>query len=515
MRASLRIRPETVNRDLPAPELNEKAWSDCRNQYFRGAGSIRAEGYADILNPALLDTPFWTMFNRARTGESFWLYAGASSLSVTDFSSHFDLTPVGGMQPTEPGDYVGTTLNSIALLTNGKDAPWYWGGHTGTPAEALPGWPENTTCGFIRGYRYNAIAGDITANGERFENQFYWSASVEPGGAPVDWTPLPSNDAGDNILASTQGALVDGSQLRDYFILAKNHSLYLLSWVGGQFVFNVTELSKSVGAIARSCMEEHHGLLYIFTDGDIVVTDGSTIKSIANIRVRRTIFAEMNQAEYRRCFVVPYLAKNQMWFCYPVGDSTVCNRAAIYALDSDSWGFRDLPELFHAAGGITPNLSSPLDWDSATLTWEESTEIWDEAGYSSALADGVIMASDEDAGHLYGVDFAATQNGEPMPGSLLRQGMDFGDAEHVKLVNEVRPNILGTEGLVLQIRVGAQMQDSDPVRWSAPQAFRVGTDSVVSVTEKGRLIALEIQGDTIAPWRCYGATFGYRRAGRF
>ncbi len=509
-----RIRPNSVNVDVPATELDDSAYSFVRNKYFKEQGSIRAEGYGDIFNAELLDSPLFVMYDRNKNGEDYWIYCGAESANLTNLTTHWPITPAGGMQISNVGDYCGTTLNSIFMLTNGKDAPWYWPGNTASPLTTLPDWPANTTCGFLRSFKYNAIAGDITENGVKYENQLYWSSSVAPGLPPQSWTPLPSNDAGDSILAQTPGALIDGAQIRDHFVIAKNHSLYLMAYTGGAFVFRFSSLSSTAGVMSRNCMTEHQGMLYLFSDGDILATDGAQIRSIASKRVRRTIFDEMDQTNIQQCFVTPYLAKDQIWFCYPTGGSAYANRAAIYTVTDDAWGFRDLPNLTHASAGIAYNYIYGTDWDNDEQSWNDDNTLWDQSG-AQAIADGVIMASSDDEGHLYGVDFLGSANGVPINGVLEKSSMDFGDYDKIKLIQAVYPNILGEPGTQLKVRIGVQQQDTDSVTWSDVADYIIGQTSRITCTEAGRLISIQIEGDSMNRWRCYSIEFEFAMSGRF
>jgi len=508
-----KLKPQQAIYDLPPSELDEQAWSDADNIYFRGQGSIRVEGYSDIANPTLLNEPFWNGYIRTLDKINMWIYAGENKIAATDFLNHYDITPLG-LTGAEPQDYVGGQLNSLMMLTNNRDAPVYWDGVINNPMQPLPDWPANTTCGFIRGYRYNAIAGNITANGVNYENQFYWSSSVAPGSPPTSWTPLPSNDAGDNILASTQGPLIDGAHLRDYFVLAKNHSLYVMRYVGGNFVFNVAELTNHVGALSANCMVEYNSELYIFGDGDIIKTDGSTIVSISEQRVTNQIFNEINQTWKNRAFAVVYSAKKQIWFCYPAGGSIIANRAAIYSVEDDKWGYRDIPNLYHAAPGVASNLQVPETWEGDTQAWELDTQIWNESGVRE-IADSVLMGSGDDTGHLYGVDFSKTANGELIESVLTKESMDLGEYALIKLVTGIVLNVNGTSGDTLQVRVGTQLRDVDDISWGQPVTFTIGVDELVNITLKGRLISVEIRALTGEQWRCYGMQIKYQLEGLY
>jgi len=507
-----KIQPSTVNLDIPASEQDDNVWSDVNNMYFKAFGSVRAEGWGNIFNPAVITDPYHLQYHR-QSGLHYWVYAGDQTIGVTDLVTHWDITPPL-MSPTEPERFVGGNLNSITLLTNSYDPPWYWQGDPLVNFAELPNWPADTRCKWIRPFRYNAIAGNITENGINYENQLYWSASVTPGNPPDDWQPLPTNDAGDNILASTQGEIVDGMQLRDFFIIAKRQSMYVMRYIGGLFIFDFTELTSSIGVLAPNCMVGFEGRLFVFGDGDIVVTDGSQIQSIADLRVRRTIFDEMNQDIIERCFVVAYGAKRQIWFCYPSGGNTVANKAAIYSMTDDSWGFRDLPQTYHAAQGVAYNYRAAGSWEDDLQPWDLDNSIWDSAG-NIDLADNIVMTSTDEFGRLYGVDFTGNKNGQPMTGKLAKNSMDFGDALQYKIIRRVWPYVVGQEGMEITIRIGTQGLDADPVTWTPPQKYIFGETDYINVLAKGRLISLEIVGEPVSAWRVYSVSFEYDVVSRF
>ena len=505
------MRPTGVNTDIPPPELSDGEWSEVFNQSFRSGGSVRSEGYGDVQG-TLLDTPLYVVGNR-RPGQYFWVYPGALSISVTDQNNHFDITPAV-LTSSVAGEWTGGALNDLLMLCNGLDAPMYWPGNTSDIVLPLPNFPANTIAKWIRPFKYFAIAGNITVSGTIFENQFYWSASVDPGLPPDDWTPVPGNDAGDNILAATEGALIDGYPVRDNFVLAKTHSLYLMNYVAGTFVFNINKLSVTTGVLTSNCMQEHKGLLYIFADGDIITTDGQSISSIATHRVKQTVFGEMNQDAFNVCHVALYIAKDEVWFCYPTGANTICNKAAIYNLVDQNWGFREVPQTSHVQSGITSNTTEVIDWDSDGQAWDIDATRWNQTGFSE-IHDGLMMASVDDTGHLYGLDYAIDEAGQPMASYLEKTGMDFGNLEAVKLVTRLWLYAFGTAGDVLKVRIGSQAHESDPVAWSPDVDYVIGIDDKIDITIAGRLIAVRITGDNNNQWRVYSMEFEYRNQGNF
>lgn len=496
-----KLKPVGVNLDIPPSELPESVYSDVTNMTMRNQAAQRADGYNNAAG-TLLHQCDYVIGNRRPENQYFFVYPGDTGagikIAVTDLFTHEDITPVPAPTESVPGLWTGGELNGLLLLCNGIDPPWYWDGDTGNPVLDLPNFPVDTIAGWIRPFKYFAIAGNITVAGENFENQFYWSATVLPGEPPTDWTPLPSNDAGDNILASTPGSLIDGHALRDHFILAKNHSLYLLNYVAGQFIFTVHKLSVTTGALTSNCMAEETGFLYIFSDGDIVRTDGQSVVSIATQQVKRTVFGTMNQAAFESCFVVNYVAQDEIWFCYPTGANVVPNAAVVYDHIQGVWGSRALPAANMIAPGIVSNSSSVVAWDADSEAWSDDFTRWAQSGISE-IEDGLLIASDsEDL--LFGVGLDELANGQEFVSAVEKASMDFGALEYIKYVNQVWPYVVGVKGDVCVIRIGTQMFDSEPIAWGPQMEFIIGVDTKVDFGQSGRLISIRIEGPGASYW---------------
>lgn len=504
-----RYNPLGVITDLPPQQVGDDNYSEVVNATFRQGAAFRVAGYADGA-PDPLGEPYYLIGNKRPNSQFYWVYPSLENIYTTNQTQHADITPVD-QTPAEVGDWTGAELNGILMLNNGVNPPWFWDGQLGNIMESLPNFPSNTTVGWLRSYKYFAFAGDINSDGTQYDNQIYWSASVEPGLPPQEWQPLPSNDAGDNILASTQGTVIDGHQLRDTFIIAKNHSLYIASHVAGRFVFNFRKLSETVGVLTKNCMVEHHGKLFIFSDGDIVVTDGQTVASIANDRVRQRIFETMNMLKYKVCHAALYSARDEIWFCYPTGQNELCTTAAVYDLTDDNWGFRDLPNTVQARQGIVQDPNAKISWDSDDESWDSDSTRWDESGLSE-IADGLMMANQE---KLFAVGKSASFNGQPVNSTLEKLSMDFGNLEVQKLISEVWLYPAGRPSEALEVRIGTQDNEAQPIDWGAPQTFIIGQDKKINLTDTGRLISIRVTAETDYVWSLQGFQFFYIERGRW
>jgi hypothetical protein len=509
----IRYKPKGIITDIPAVELGPEVWSGGVNIVMQDDAAKLAAGYR-VMNGTRLYRPDFLLPNQ-QPSVYYWMYAGSEGIGVYSGQTDTDITPAiytgAGV-----GVWTGANLNNLPILNNGVENPFYWDGNIANRMLPMPGWPAGTTAKWMRAFKYMAIAGDISGPGGDFENQVLWSESVDPGKVPQTWAAAPDNAAGDNVLAATPGAIVDGVSLRDSFFLLKNHSMYIMTLVGGQFIFNFRKFAVTSGVLSRNCAVEHKGLLYVFTDGDIIRTDGHTIQSIAERRVRKTIFSQMDSSFYYTSFMTIWAAEDELWFCYPEIGNTTPNKAAVYNIIADAWGFRDLPNISYASRGLINDQGGPQTWDTQTNTWDATTRIWNQPN-TSAIADSIVMAEPTNK-LMYALGELEPSNPIPINGTLSKLSMPLiEDHQKVLQVQEVWPLISAQPGVQFQVRCGGQMKENDPVDWCPSQTFTVGTDDKLDIDVTGRYFSLEFSGVGYGSRtaRFLGFEAGFVEQGRF
>ena len=203
------LRLSGVNEDIPPQLLPPDVYSSVKNFEPFDIGMRSSRGNAPAFPGALFD-PEYMAYNKA-AAEFYWLYASSAGIGVTDGQNHFDITPAGGVSSVWPTGWTDAMLNNLVVLNNNVDPPVWWNNEPSSPMEVLPGWPAGWTARAIRSFNYNLIAMDITDGASQFISKLAWSDSSE--GIPDSWDPLPENSAGDNVLADSIGALVDGVQV--------------------------------------------------------------------------------------------------------------------------------------------------------------------------------------------------------------------------------------------------------------------------------------------------------------
>ena len=507
-----RFKPLGVITDIPAQEVEADNWSRVVNAVFQDDACKLAAGYRDMAG-TLLFPPAYLIPNQ-QPSVFFWVYPSQAGIGAFDGANHFDITPAL-YTGAGPGYWTAQNLNNLPIINNSIDPPLYWNGNPANICLPMPGWPAGTTAGWMRSFKYMAIAGDIKGPAGDFENQVLWSEAVDPGQVPQSWTAAPDNAAGDNILAATPGSVVDGVALRDNFVLLKNHSMYLMSLVGGQFIFSFRKLFITTGVLTRNCAKEYKGKLFVFTDGDVIMTDGHDIVSIAERKVRRTIFNEMSADYYQTSFMAIWPAEDELWCCYPTAGATVPNKAAVYNLITGHWGFRELPNVAFAQTGLITDDAAPRTWATMNEQWKAITWRWDETGLR-AIADSLIMATPSPP-QILAVGEIDDTDPVIIQGIIAKDSFPLEDWDNVKTITEIWPILVGQRGGQINVRVGSQMRENDPITWGPSKPFVFGSGEKLSVNATGRLFSVQYSGEGVGgrTARISGFELRYRTGGRY
>jgi hypothetical protein len=419
-------------------------------------------------------------------------------IHALETSNVSDLTGVPLSSVTSPFQWASTLLNGIPCATNGLDAPRYWPGSVATPFADLPGWPASTSCKSLVAFQFHLVALDIDGPSGHFENQVKWSDAAEPGAVPATWTPAADNEAGDAILADKQGPNLVALPLRGSLVIYKRNSIYTMDYVGGNDVFSFRQVISARGALTRHAVADlSDGRHFVVGDGDIFVTDLVSTQSIAQDRVKRFLFDQLDQDSYQNLFVIYHRGKNEVWTCFPEQGAQVCTLALVYDVAHDSWGVRELADVACAAIGIVNDTAPSETWDAATYLWSDpdATRLWNQANFSLAVESIVTGSGTTMKQH-------DTSDATSVAASLSRYDLTFDQPERVKFVKRVHVRASTGYG-TLYVRVGARMTPSDTISWSSEYTL-TEPNQVVHTFTQGRYISVEIRSDGDSVWQISG-----------
>jgi hypothetical protein len=517
-----------IIRDVSPFDLPPEAWSDGANCRVQDGAVEKFTGHIQAFAPVV--EPYW-LLSIPTTGSYFWIYAGLTKVYAVTGTLHTDITRVaGGDYGGAAGGWTGGTLNGVPILNNGFDVPQMGAAPAVTTAlTALSNWPAAWRAGALRPFKQFLVALDVTKTGTRFQQMVAWSHGALPGAVPSSWDEADvTKDAGNNVLSETAGFVVDCLPLRDYNIIYKDDSVYLMQFVGGIKVFNFLRLGKEGGIIARNCARsftsrgEKH---FVFGKNDMFVHDGQNFEPLLRKRLRRFVYDNLDATFFDRSFVAANYAKKEMWACYPTLGNTLPNQALVWNWLDGSITFRDLPSAsFIESGLVSPSAFSGT-WGTETTLWEADLLLWSSNNFNPALEEMLMAVPGASTKNLFVVDNTNKYNGVDIPFSIERQGHTIvgvdssgrpvRDPTIVKQLTGVWPRFEGPAGTVVQVYVGGVMNRNAAISWTGPFSFTIGVDERVSAIATGRGLGVKFTHTGDAAIRLMGYDIDVAPVGQF
>ena len=512
------IQPRGIVLDQPAEFVPIDAFSSAVNINFRNGRVNRAGGFASIWQASnvfpfqpihLLYAPF--------QGTGYWCLCDQREIWVTTGVTHTDITPAGGLTNPEANAWTSAELNGVAVFNNGIDVPHYWPGSPQQACLPLPDFPANTTAYVVRPYKFYLVAMNIDGVGGLDDSFLLWSDAAAPGTIPQSWTIGTDSDAGDNVLGDTVGAIIDGLQLRDDFIIYKQRSTYIMSFIAGAEIMGFRLLWSNLGALNRNCIVEHKGKHYVLGDGDLYVHDGQTVTSIADKRIKQLFFASIDEEFFRSAYVAFNPVAKEVYFMAPTGGLGNVRLAVIYYVDDDLWGTREIPSCPHAASGtvaIGADPPPPQDWDTFPTFWQFANRRWNEAtNILGTVTDGLLFAQPSGPRVMF-LDADVTNRGLTVDSRLDWLSHDMGTPEIVKIFRRLLPRFDAPDGTLITVRCGGQIDLKDPISFETV-VYQVGNTRSVDVSVMGRYLSVQFESDVDVVWELTGWNMEYEEVGLF
>lgn len=474
--------------DASPEEVPEEFWTAAANIQFANRASETVNGVEAFIDT--VEEPIFTIpvdvFQTIN-----WVYCSTNKVYVFDGITSHDITPAGGLSSVSPGSWVGTVLNNIPVFTNGIDEPFYWDLNVSNPCLPLPGWPVDAKCKAIRAFKYHLFALNITQGTENFDDSVWWSESAEPGTLPQEWTPSPSNDAGDFSLSDTPGAVYDALQLRDNLIIYKSNATYTVSYVAGQYIFTQRKNFLTSGVPGVNCVTEFMGEHYLFSGSDLIKFDGQTAISLVDGKVRETLIRGIDGERVHQSCVINDFDNNMVLVCIPIKGEEKLTKAYVINTLNGHVGVRFLPNINYATSGPVSPLNLEDIWDNDPYIWDEKPLFWTEGLNTARLFIPVFCAS---TNHI----LEAELNSNPVSYFLERLSMDLEADEVIErfLINKVVPQVHGNEGEKILVNLGTQDHYGQPVSWQGEQEYIIGETDELDFQAEGRLYSISFKGET-------------------
>lgn len=511
IRMSPIIAPVGVVLDVAPFAMDTLAWSAVENMRVAGAGMERSEGERAILAP-LGGVPKFAMMAPV-LGTVWILYAGTAGVWVSNGVSTYVVTPATGWVDFAAGSMTGAIINGVACFSHPAAPPWYWDGTTVAAAvKPLPGFLAATKTLCLAAFNQHLFAGSTVGTVTNWEN-LAWSDAAAVGTVPASWTPTATNQAGNLALGTGGGPVQAMRGLGPSLMVYRSSGCWAVSYVGRPYIYTARKVAAEVGAASRNSVADFAGSHVILTPGDLVITDGSSMRSIGEARVKSWAFSQLSQEGLAVSHVYAVPSRSEVVFALALGRDDAANTALVWNTQRDAWSVRDLPLVTHSFSASIPSGSDILTWGSDSGTWESDSRQWGYSGEAGFQARAVGVSPGLSSLFLLD-DGDAAADGSLIHGALEKTTMEIGAPGAVKLFSRLYPMLSGTPGTQVTVHVGAQMAAADPVLWGAPQVYTVGQSRWVDCRSIGRYMSIRFSGAPAGKWACAGFRVEYQEKGR-
>jgi hypothetical protein len=448
---------------------------------------------------------------------------------VFDGTTHTEITRTAGgnYAANDTANWNGFVFGGTPILNDGVDIPQMWSGaySTGLKLQNLANWPTTMRTQIMRNLGSYLIAFNITDTGVVFPHLIQWSNPAQPGAVPTSWAyGDPTVEGGRKDLPDVNsGFIMEAAQLGAAMFIYKERSVWKMTFIGGQFIFQFDTFLADVGILGPRCVcTDITGLKHVVvTQDDIIIHNGNSVDSILTDRQRQTLFGTMNRDASGTSFIFLNKVKDEVWFCYPEAGQVQPSRALI-------WNAKAGKGAISFASNITFRNAVLGDIQGAAgELWSDGTDIWDTdtGAWSQVFRQKIVLSAPDPQKDLsytnyrfYQLDSGTTRDGVAFAPTLVREdlgivgrktdGSPINDFKQMKMVDSVWPKLSG--GNPIRVRVGFRQILEGALTWQDYTTFNPTTDSWINaITNEslpgcGKAVSIEFSATTGAAWKLDG-----------
>lgn len=468
--------------DQPARSLPLNTVTSITNTGFKDGKIAKVLGYASAYGTPTV-APYHIQHTVTADGDPWVIYAGLADVYTYYANTHTKITrTLTAYAATADNVWTSSILGGIAILNDGVDVPQYTANAT-TQLTSLTAWPSTWTCASLRSFREFLVAIDMTEGGVNYPQKLRWSHPADPGSLPSSWDETDTTkDAGYKAFSETPGILLDSMPMGAVNVVYKSDSAYAMQYIGGQYVFSFNKLFDE-GIVGRNAIGEVNGSHVIVTPNDILMHTGSNPQSLLHKKLRNEIYNSITQTHRHRIRVAVDRNKYQVWVCIPTDGTGWLDTAWIWNWRDNTWAKMALPAAtcISVGGGV----GASMLWSEASLTWDAITGVWND---TRGVTSQVLLGSASNT-KLYAMNSGNQFDGSNFTNEVQRTGIDFGDANSIKVIRKLRPHFNGmTNGTQVTISVGSQEYPDSAVTWK-DMTYTIGTTKEVWPLVRGRYLA--------------------------
>ncbi len=456
-----------------AHDITDFVWADARNVRFNELGVRKMAGWeAAFVKPGsnpvrglgqVLDLNGQNIFFGDQT-KLYWWNTTTVATAGTGFSGITDETvtaPATSWSFEEWGNW--------AIATNGVDAPQIWktSGNFANLAGSPPGTAEIVL-------KLNAYM--LLFNTDSGDTDYAWCSADDV----EDWVAVTNNTAGGATIRDMSSKIVAAVPLGTGIAVYGKSDMVLISFIGAPFIFGHKPAVQGVGAVSKYSVISVGRQNYGWSANGFFVTDGINTKWIDTETIRRTVFDEVNTAQYSKICGYHDAANTEIKWYYPIGNEP--DKGVGYNYITNAW-------TFYGHGRTSAQDKRIFNFP---LTAANNGAVYFEEFGNNADEQPLVTYAETKANPFFRTD---------------RDGKNpMSMEDQFKYIEAIKLALTNTAGRGLKFRIGVQDKLSDPIIWTK-HFYADRNMEPVYPDLSGRWITLSIESDQLGDaWTLQGFT---------
>lgn len=192
---------------------------------------------------------------------------------------------------------------------------------------------------------------------------YYGTAGIVGWSIPGDPRDLTGSGSGQARIAGQK--IVKGLPLRagagsaPAGLFWAYNALIRSTFTGGPTVFQFDTISAETTILSPNSVIEYDGIYY-WCGVDRFLMFNGVVRELPNTMNLNFFFDNLNENQTQKVFATKVPRFGEIWWCFPLGDSTECNHAIIFNVRENTWYDTPLPNSGRSAASFVPFFAAPL-----------------------------------------------------------------------------------------------------------------------------------------------------------
>lgn len=304
----------------------------------------------------------------------------------------------------------------------------------------------------------------------------------------------------------TTGAIMAIKKLGDYLFIYKEDGILVLSYVGGDTVFEKSVVTTQASLIAPNAIVElPHANIFVGTD-NIYYFDGSTVTPIGD-PIKDFFFGKMSPAKALNTYGYYNQESGDIIFIFDSILSSEENRdsAITYNINTKVWSMRDM--RMTAAGQFSQVEDRIID--EVEVPSDEDNDMVDSSLY---VKDKFTTACGDASGKLYRLEGYTDSRGD-YEGYVVTKVHSMDDPAHIKRLMRIQFHIETEGDYNLEVQVGTSWNPETQMTWTKKltMGLKAPKPPYVDVDLSARYFAVRFgTSGNAQPFKILGYTLYYQ-----